>query len=672
MNRYIIGINTGGTYTDGVLLDYVSRKVVLSAKSLTTREDLKIGVIKVLKKLSLKKDYSIKLVGISSTLATNTVAEGKGRKVGLLLIGYDKELIKKYGLSKKMPADAIEYFKGGHDAQGAELAKVDKNAVKKWVLEVQDKVDALAVSSYFSPLNPEHEEIAFKIIKENSSLPVVMAHQLSTKLDSIKRASTACLNASLVAVMQDFIEAVNNSLTELDIDAPLMIVRGDGTLMPSEEAVRKPVETVLSGPAASAIGGRFLTGNGSGLVVDMGSTTTDMAMVHNSRVIVSEQGARVGNCETAVEAAKIRTISLGCDSRIHHNEKNELLLGPERVRPLSQIAIYHENVLNDFMMMQKKTMIGRNPADIEYWYLHGSIDDATFESLNDKQKKVIELIERPHKLSGVLRKTGVYHVGQLDMDNLIKQGIIECSAITPSDLLHVDRSLNLWNREVAKIALDYYCRIYGKDPKPFIEEVFNKINDELVEEIIIFLACQKTDPYDMPASVDGEWGKWMLQQILYSDNYFLSIDADSRYPVIGAGAPARHFLKKAARTVNAKFILPEFFDVANAVGAVAGSVSEIREAIVFTRDTKEKYSYVAKHEGLIKEFKEYGDCCEYAEEMARKLARKAAIESGATDCFVEIDRKVEGSLLRFIARAVGNPKLSKKQENSIKTIENQN
>ncbi len=659
MNRYIIGINTGGTYTDGVLLDYDSRKVITAAKSLTTNKDLKIGVIKVLKKLNIRKEYDIKLVGISSTLATNTVAEGKTRKAGLILLGYDKELIDKFNLSERLPAETLAYFRGGHNAQGVELASLDKRSVREWVVKNQHNIEAVAVSGYFSPLNPGHEEAVFKIIRKHTELPVVMAHQLSTKLDSVKRAATAVINASLVAVMKEFIQAVYHSMDELGIDAPLMILRGDGTLMPSMDAVSKPVETILSGPAASAIGGRFLADNGNALVIDIGGTTTDMALVKNNKVIVSENGAKVGNYQTAIETAKIRTISLRCDSRIHLNEKNELLLGPDRTRPISQIARHHNNVLNEIHNLKNKTIINKNPAEIEYWYLHGTIENNVYESLNDTQKKVLELIQQPHKLSSILKKTGVYHVAQLQMDNFISQNIIECSTLTPTDLLHVDRSLDLWDREVATIALEHYCKIYNKQPKSFIEEVFNKIADVLVEEIIIFLACQNMNPSDMPASVDGEWGKWMLQQILYGDNHLLSIDADSRYPVVGVGSPAKHFLKRVAGIVKAKLILPENFDVANAVGAVSGSVSEVREAIVFVRDSKEKYAYVTKHEGKIKEFKEYVECCEYAEKSARRIAKKAVMDRGAADCFVELERKVEGSLIRFVARAIGNPKLSK-------------
>ncbi len=668
MNRYVIGIDTGGTFTDGVLLEYDSRKVVSAAKSLTTRDDLKKGVIKVLKKLNIRSDFEIKLVGISSTLATNSVAEGKARKVALLLIGYDRELLEGYGLNKKLSTEAISYFNGGHNAQGVELESLDKQAIKEWVEENKDKVDAIAISSYFSPLNPEHEEEAFRIIKDYSNVPVVMGHQLSTKLDSVKRAATASINASLVAVMQDFIEAVQNSLKELKINAPLMIVRGDGTLMPYTDAVQKPVETVLSGPAASAIGGRFLSRNGSSLVIDMGSTTTDMALVQDSRVVVSEEGARVGETDTAVEAARIRTISVGCDSRISFNDKKEIEIGPERVRPLSQIALHHENVAKEIESLQNSTVIRKNSYDIEYWYLHKPLQDSEYNQLSEKQKIVIDIIQKPKRLTDILSEAGVYHPSHLGMNDLIQQGKVECSSLTPSDLLHVEKAMDLWDREVAKMATDYYCNVMGYGRKDFIDAVFKKIIDVIVEEIIIFLACQNTNPSDMPANIDGEWGKWMLHEILYSNNNYLSIDVDSRYPVIGTGAPARHFLKEAARLVHTKFILPEYAEVANAVGAVSGSITEIREAIVFIREQDDQYAYIVKHEGKSRHFEEFVDACEYAEDKVRKLSREAAIGAGASDPYIEVEKKVEGSLTRYISRAIGNPKLSNKQEFEEKEV----
>src|SRR5690606_7534521 len=147
------------------------------------------------------------------------------------------------------------------------------------VNRVKGQVDAIAISSYFSPLNPEHENRAYEAVRRVTDLPIVLGNQLSTRLGSVERATTAALNASLLAVLQQFIIAVQRAMERRHIDAPLMVVRGDGTLMSAEFAARTPVETIHSGPAASAIGARFLTRLDDALVVDVGGTTTDFALV---------------------------------------------------------------------------------------------------------------------------------------------------------------------------------------------------------------------------------------------------------------------------------------------------------------------------------------------------------------------------------------------------------
>jgi N-methylhydantoinase A/oxoprolinase/acetone carboxylase beta subunit len=92
----VLGIDTGGTYTDGVLLEYHSRRVLASHKSLTTKRDLSIGIEKVIEGIHIEDPSEIKLVSISTTLATNAIAEGKGKRVALLLVGYDPELIESF------------------------------------------------------------------------------------------------------------------------------------------------------------------------------------------------------------------------------------------------------------------------------------------------------------------------------------------------------------------------------------------------------------------------------------------------------------------------------------------------------------------------------------------------------------------------------------------------
>ena len=192
--------------------------------------------------------------------------------------------------------------------------------------------------AYFSPLNPEHEQRAYKAISSVCDLPVVLGHQLSTRLGSVERATTAALNASLLAVLQDFVIAVRRAMERRQIDAPLMVVRGDGTLMSDEFAARTPVETIHSGPAASAIGGRFLSRLDKALVVDVGGTTTDIALIEDGQVTVSEEGATVGDFKTSVKAANLLSIALGGDSHITWGHKKEVVIGPERVTPLAYLA----------------------------------------------------------------------------------------------------------------------------------------------------------------------------------------------------------------------------------------------------------------------------------------------------------------------------------------------
>ena len=317
----VLGIDTGGTYTDAVLMEYYSRRVLASHKSLTTKRDFSIGIEKVIDGIHIDDPSAIKMVSVSTTLATNAIAEGKGKRVALLLIGYDPELVANFKMERRFATPQFYYFRGGHDLYGREKAELDLPAILAQVSKLKGHTDALAVSSYFSPLNPEHENRVYNAVSRICDLPIVLGHQLSTKLGSVERATTAALNASLLAVLQDFIIAVRRAMERRRIDAPLMVVRGDGTLMSDEFAARTPVETIHSGPAASAIGGRFLSGLDDALVVDVGGTTTDLALIENGQVTVSVEGATVGEYKTCVQAANLLSIALGGDSHITYHPR---------------------------------------------------------------------------------------------------------------------------------------------------------------------------------------------------------------------------------------------------------------------------------------------------------------------------------------------------------------
>jgi len=654
---YVVGIDTGGTYTDGVLLDYRSREVVASSKTLTTREDLTRGIIAALDGLALEDPVRVKLVCISSTLATNSIAEGKGRRVGLLLIGYDRDLVVRYSLEPKFPTPCFEYFRGGHTVQGDEKEPLDRESIVVWVRKNQRDLDALAVSSYFSPLNITHEEQAFEAVREVSTLPVVLGHQLSTRLDSIRRATTACLNASLVAIMREFIEAVRESLKAHGVEAPLMIVKGDGSLMPFAMAVQKPVETILSGPAASAIGGRFLSGYRDAVVIDIGGTTTDIAMIEDSQIAITEEGARVGEIETAVRAAHIRTTGLGGDSRISFRPNGTVTVGPTRVVPLSYLAAKFPGVERELLGLKNKPLLDWQPTDLEYWFPNKSLIRGSATLSGERQQYLIEVLDGgPLCLTQILEKFNLHHPMQLNAGSLIRQGLIEQSTLTPTDLLHVSGQFTAWSTEAARAALDVVCTLFAKRKETLVEEVLDLMTATIMEEVVVFLGQKKNR--DLPEKVNDSWGKWFLEHGLTRKNPYLDVTIAGRIPIIGIGAPAGIFLKKVAEHLRTPLFLPPHAHVANAVGAVAGSVMVVREALVYPHDEENLQGFHVQAAGKRVGFEELDGALGYARDVAVKEARVAAIAAGAVDPQVLVDVCREGAYFRVVAKAFGNPRLS--------------
>ena len=143
---------------------------------------------------------------------------------------------------------------------------------------------------------------------------------------------------------------------------------------------------------------------------------------------------------------------------------------------------------------------------------------------------------------------------------------------------------------------------------------------------------------------------------------FLSVNIDSRYPLLDTGAPAEYFIRRAAEMLSAPFIMPKHYAVANAVGAVSGSIMEAKQALVFTRKTQETTTHVVQIDEQTRTFKEWEEACDYAEETVETRAAEALVAAGAAAPHISLNRRQDGALLRILARAVGNPKLSAPEE----------
>lgn len=251
-----LGIDTGGTYTDCVLYDFDNKKVLFTAKALTTKNNLVEGIVNSLKILPKDILSKTKAVSLSTTLATNACVEEKFAKGRVILLGYHPKALYGYGGDYGLPnSDEVLSFEGGHDMQGNVVINPDWDEIKKRVLELKASTDAFGIVESWAIRNPEFEIKAKKLINMWTGLPVVCGHELSGEINSLRRAVTTLLNARLIPLIYDLIKSVELSINHMNIKAPLIIVRSDGTLMSRDFAINHPVETLLSGPAASVVGG---------------------------------------------------------------------------------------------------------------------------------------------------------------------------------------------------------------------------------------------------------------------------------------------------------------------------------------------------------------------------------------------------------------------------------
>ncbi|GAB1364733.1 hypothetical protein MASR1M32_39690 [Rhodobacter sp.] len=344
---YFLGVDTGGTYTDAVILDETANIVLGKAKSLTTRGDLALGIggaVDAALAAAGVGAAQIALVSLSTTLATNALVEGQGGRVALIFIGFDEDDLTRGGLTEALKGDPVLRLAGGHSHAGNEAAALDLPALEAAVAALGPEVMGFAVAARFATRNPAHEIAAREVIRRVTGRPVTCSHELSAQLNGPKRALTAVLNARLIGMIDRLVAACERHLAQVGIEAPLMVVRGDGALISSAMVRERPIETILSGPAASIVGARWLTGAKDALVSDIGGTTTDVCLLKDGLPEIDPQGARVGGFRTMVEAVAMRTSGLGGDSEVHlitEGLKGGLRLGPRRLIPVSLLAAEH-------------------------------------------------------------------------------------------------------------------------------------------------------------------------------------------------------------------------------------------------------------------------------------------------------------------------------------------
>ena len=603
---YDLGIDAGGTYTDSVLIRKSDGKIVCSNKALTTYPDPLEGIKKSVDGLDPEKLRLVSTVSVSTTLATNTILEKTGYPVGLILIGdYD------------IPVDSgLENYimvQGGHDSNGEEVAALDLLAIEKFVLEIKDRVSAFAVSSYFSVRNPEHELRVKTLIQELTGLPVVCGHELAQSLGAYERGVTAYLNAQLLPVAEGFLKTVVSEIESRGLNPRIAMLRCDGSVVNMHEAMKRPIESVFSGPAASLLGASYLSGHETCTVIDVGGTSTDVSLIHKGLPHLSETGAIVGGWQTKVRALRMETSAMGGDSHIWVQSGN-INIGPRRVIPLCRAAVLYP----DFMSTLKKRWI---PDRLK---LDEHIQATKFfvrteqkpVNLNREEGELLALIRNePLSLKDVYWDRNILPSKRV-MNSLIQKRLVQVIGFTPTDALHVLGEYDEWDAEASEIGATLLANFMGIDRYEFCLKVKRLFARNMARDLIAFLM----------EGVDRAEVKKMLE-----GNFFARLKVD--IPVVLLGGPVRAYVDELKKLIDAEIFVPEYSDVGNAAGALAGKGTKRIEITVRTLYSESKYDLKTKGVFVYtpvgrRHFVVRSEALEFAEEFGRKLVLDYMAESG--------------------------------------------
>jgi N-methylhydantoinase A/oxoprolinase/acetone carboxylase beta subunit len=638
MTTFNIGIDTGGTYTDAVIIDMTNRQVIAAAKSITTKGQLEIGVNRALTEvIEVSKiqssSHNIGLVSLSTTLATNALVEGTGSSVAAILIGFSDDMVLRSNLRDAIPAARIIQIKGGHNYDGHETEPLDEASLIDFLDEMGDSAEAYSVSSNYSVRNPAHERRVMEIIHQKVNRPVSISSDLSDGLNGPGRALTATFNVRIVSLILSLVNSVSAAMREHQIDAPLMIVKGDGSVASAASVIDKPIETILSGPAASVIGANFISNLSNFIISDVGGTTTDVAIVKNGWPALNEKGAMAGNYRTMVKAIDMQTIGLGGDSEVSIDHRGIVELKNNRVVPISLLCHHHPKTI-DTLKASLADGMGLSRA-IKFIFLpEGSSHRPTPPGLSEADLAFLaQVTEEPQGFDNVVVRAS----DRARAGRLLDRGIVQVSGITPSDAAHVLGLQSQWSVEGATLGCHLFGRSHGlidwkqKENdhlvKQFAQSIFKIMVGKSTQVLINQLSGQKFSAKDA-----------LVNAVSFGDSHLndLNIQVKSTMPVVAVGGPAQIFYPAVGERLGVKTVIPEHCDVANAVGAAIGQI-KINCSIEITRS--EAGGYLAHDNEQPRGFSSSSEALEYAKNSAESQARTHAIQMGGTN--VEINTEIE-------------------------------
>ncbi|QYN32222.1 hydantoinase/oxoprolinase family protein [Pseudonocardia sp. DSM 110487] len=323
-----VGIDVGGTFTDAVAIDATSLELIGTAKVLTTHrhpDGVARGIINALKELLENCGRSaddVVFLAHGTTQATNALLEGDVATVGVVglgrgLDGWRTRSVRHLSRLELAPGKHLPLAYAHATAPSQVPGAVA--AVHRAGAEVVVGVEAFSVD------DPDGE-LAVVHAAESQRLPATATHDISKLYGLKKRARTAALNASILPRMLGTAELVRSSIDHAGIHAPLMVMRCDGGVMSLDEMRRRPLLTILSGPAAGAAGALLAERVSESVFLETGGTSTDISVIRDGRVAVSY--AKVGGYTTYLKSLDVRTVGIGGGSLVRVSGGRVADVGP--------------------------------------------------------------------------------------------------------------------------------------------------------------------------------------------------------------------------------------------------------------------------------------------------------------------------------------------------------
>ncbi|KKM10007.1 hydantoinase subunit beta [Clostridiales bacterium PH28_bin88] len=372
--NYRLGIDVGGTNTDAVIID---EKLNLVAKVKTpTTEDVTTGIYtalqKVLEKSGISKD-DISYAMLGTTHCTNAIVERKRLcRVGIIRIG--KPATMAIAPMVDWPPDLVKvvgekFFivRGGHEFDGKEIACLNPDELRSAARGLKGQVDAVAITSVFSPISADHEKRAAEILREElGELPFSLSHEIAS-IGLLERENATILNAALAEVAKTTALGFKTSLEREGVtNARVYLCQNDGTLMSIDYALKYPILTVACGPTNSIRGASFVSGRHNAIVLDVGGTTSDIGVLVNGFPRESSVAVEIGGVRTNFRMPDLISIGLGGGTVVREVD-GEIKVGPDSVgyRLTKEALVFGGNTLTatDIAVRLGLAEVG-NPAKV--------------------------------------------------------------------------------------------------------------------------------------------------------------------------------------------------------------------------------------------------------------------------------------------------------------------